>query len=285
MAQDKKTIVIYSNWEQTFENLTDDEAGRLIKHLFRYVNDKNPIAPDRVTELVFEPIKAVLKDDLKKYEKVKEEKSLQGRLGNLKRWNNDLFLLVENQSISIDEAEKIVVQRKLSLSDKIIADATKTSQEIAVNDNDNDNVLNINNSLMSEIKISDDKKVFYLKEQEISLSDNEKKHLLIAEGFRKLFIKNLKEKKSPTKHQENAKYKSYVDPIRLILEKEEATEEQLRSAYNYLNSLEGEFWKANILSTDSLRKNIQKLLVKMNTVAAPIKNQQEPVKRSAKDRF
>jgi hypothetical protein len=147
MAKDKKAVLIYSNWEQTFENLSDEEAGRLIKHLFRYVNDKNPIAPDRITELIFEPIKAVLKSDLEKYEKVKNDKSIQGRLGNLKRWNNDLFLKVESQTLSLEQAEIIAKQRKLSVSDEIIANATKPSLKIAVNDNVNDNV---NDILLSE---------------------------------------------------------------------------------------------------------------------------------------
>jgi len=142
MAKDKKAFIVYSNWEQTFENLTDEEAGRLIKHLFRYVNDREPVAPDRITEIVFEPLKAVIKVDLKKYEKVIENKSYQGRLGNLKRWHNDLFLLVENNTISLDEAENKALNRKTSVSDKNIAVAIKPLQNIADNVNDNDNVIN-----------------------------------------------------------------------------------------------------------------------------------------------
>ena len=143
MAKDKKAFIVYSNWEQTFENLTDEEAGRLIKHLFRYVNDREPVAPDRITEIVFEPLKAVIKVDLKKYEKVIENKSHHGRLGNLKRWHYDLFLLVDNNTISLDEAEVKALNRKTSVSDKNIAVAIKPLQNIADNDNDNDNV-NVN---------------------------------------------------------------------------------------------------------------------------------------------
>jgi len=142
MAKDKKAFIVYTNWEQTFENLTDEEAGRLIKHLFRYVNDREPVAPDRITEIVFEPLKAVIKVDLKKYEKVIENKSFQGRLGNLKRWHNDLFLLVENNTISLDKAEVKALNRKTSLSDKNIAVAIKPLQNIADNVNDNVNVIN-----------------------------------------------------------------------------------------------------------------------------------------------
>jgi len=68
MAKDKKSVLVYVDWITTFEELEDDEAGRLIKHFFRYVNDLNPEPPDRLTKLVFENIKAQLKRDLKAYE-------------------------------------------------------------------------------------------------------------------------------------------------------------------------------------------------------------------------
>ena len=87
MAEGKNSILIYTDWIDTFESLTDEEAGRLVKHLFRYVNDKNPIPPDRLTEISFIPIKNSLKRDLKKWELELEKKSDGGRLGNIKRWN------------------------------------------------------------------------------------------------------------------------------------------------------------------------------------------------------
>jgi len=67
MAEGKNKIVVYRDWITTFESLNDDEAGRLIKHFFRYVNDQNPEPPDRLTGLIFEPIKQTLKRDLANY--------------------------------------------------------------------------------------------------------------------------------------------------------------------------------------------------------------------------
>lgn len=64
MAKDKKSIVVYADWISIFEHLTDEEAGRIIKHFFRYVNDQDPTPPDRLTKLLFEPIKQQLKRDL-----------------------------------------------------------------------------------------------------------------------------------------------------------------------------------------------------------------------------
>lgn len=143
MAKNKKTVVVYTDWIGTFDQLTDEEAGRLIKHFFRYVNDQDPQSPDRLTQLMFEPLKQQLKRDLSKW----EEKSGQNRdaaaLGNLKRWNPDIYDAVVAEQITIEQGTEIAKRRKTSQgianATKPIANATKTSHFIADNDNDNDN--------------------------------------------------------------------------------------------------------------------------------------------------
>ena len=82
MADGKNTIVIYKDWKNIFEKLTDEESGRLIKHLFRFVNDENPES-DRLIELVFEPIKLTLKRDLKHWETVIEKRRQAGKKGGI----------------------------------------------------------------------------------------------------------------------------------------------------------------------------------------------------------
>jgi len=85
MAKDKKSIVVYVDWIDKFEALTDEEAGKLIKHFFRYVNDLNPKADDRTTELMFIDIKNTLKRDLKKYEQRAERSRINGAMGGRPR--------------------------------------------------------------------------------------------------------------------------------------------------------------------------------------------------------
>ena len=107
-------------------------------------------------------------------------------------------------------------------------------------------------TLLSEIKISD-------------LEDNQIEHFEIAKAYQQLFIKNLKEKDAPTKNQENAKYKDYVDPIRLMMTKDGATKTQLTKVFKFLGSPEGDFWKPNVLSTKKLREKFSQLLIKSQT--------------------
>ena len=107
MAKDKKTVVVYTDWIEKFEELTDEEAGRLIKHFFRYVNDLEPEAPDRTTKLMFIDIKNTLKRDLYKYAGKVEKRSEAGILGNLKRYQIDLYNEVISEKITLEEAQLV----------------------------------------------------------------------------------------------------------------------------------------------------------------------------------
>lgn len=97
MAKDKKTVVIYSDWIATFDKLTDEEAGKLIKHLLRYVNDMNPES-DRLTELIFSQFKMQLKRDLLKWEEVKEARSKAGRIGGKKSGETRRSKMKQNEA-------------------------------------------------------------------------------------------------------------------------------------------------------------------------------------------
>ncbi|MDD2819718.1 MAG: DUF6291 domain-containing protein [Flavobacterium sp.] len=79
MAHDKKVVMVYTDWMEKFEILEDDEAGRLIKHFFRFVNDLDPEAPDKITKLSFIDIENTLKRDLIKWEKTIEGRSKAGK--------------------------------------------------------------------------------------------------------------------------------------------------------------------------------------------------------------
>jgi hypothetical protein len=140
MAENKKSIIVYADWIEHFEFLTDEEAGKLIKHFFRYVNDLNPIAEDRNIQIAFNPIKAILKRDLDKWEKTLTDRSINGRMGNLKRYNLDLFTKVEAKQMSLEEAEEVAKHRKASPPDST---PTKNVAKVADNDNVNVSVINI----------------------------------------------------------------------------------------------------------------------------------------------
>ena len=57
MAENKKSFVLYSDQRTLIELLNNEQAGVLLKHIFAYVNDENPICTDQLINIAFEPIK------------------------------------------------------------------------------------------------------------------------------------------------------------------------------------------------------------------------------------
>ena len=182
MAENKKSFVLYSDNYGLIKQLPDEIAGKLIKHIFAYVNDEDPKSDDLLLNVAFEPIKMALKRDLKKYETTKEIKSQGGRIGNLKRWNKDLYEQVISKKISLEEAEKIAENRKTSHTDN---NRSHTIAKIAVNVSDSDSV-NVSDSVTSnkldvvvdkidinekfENDFSDFKISYYFKSQNLNFS-------------------------------------------------------------------------------------------------------------------
>jgi uncharacterized phage protein (TIGR02220 family) len=88
MAVGKKKVIVYTDWINQFKDLTDEEAGKLIKHFFEYVNDLNPTS-DRLTELLFNPIKATLKRDLEAWESKQQTNKENGAKGGRPKKNTE----------------------------------------------------------------------------------------------------------------------------------------------------------------------------------------------------
>lgn len=81
MATDKKSFLLYCDIIHTVNKLSDEQAGKLFKHILAYVNDLNPEPEDILTEIAFEPIKQSLKRDLVNYEKICERNRINGAKG------------------------------------------------------------------------------------------------------------------------------------------------------------------------------------------------------------
>jgi hypothetical protein len=173
MAKDKKSFILYSDAIYTVEKLSDTDAGQLLKHLLRYVNDQNPTTQNPLVEIAFEPIKQQLKRDLVKFEDVKVKRSEAGKAGANKRWQE-------------------------------IANANKgiqTIANIAVNDNVNDNdIYNIDyQALLDFVNTTFGRKIK-------TINDKAKRNYrkLLKDGYKKEDIINaMKNCKENQYHKEN----------------------------------------------------------------------------------
>ena len=120
MAENKKSFILYCDQKGVWDKLDDAQAGRLIKHIISYVNDENPVVPDFITELAFEPIKSVLKRDLKKWEKQQEQRSEAGKRSAEVRKRN----------------AKLAERDSTTVNDRSISSTVSGNVSVSVNNND-----------------------------------------------------------------------------------------------------------------------------------------------------
>lgn len=103
-------------------------------------------------------------------------------------------------------------------------------------------------TLLSEIIISD-------------FPEIKTEYFEIAKAFQLLFKNNLKEAGAQTSQIEKAKG-TWIDDVRLIIEKDKYSMDDLREVYRFLQK--DQFWKQNILSISKLREQIPKLKLKIH---------------------
>lgn len=127
MAEDKKGFLMYADQREQFDQLTDEQAGKLIKYLFAYVNDEDPKTDDIVTKLSFTPIKNQLKRDLEKWSKTREVRSKAGLASAEAR------KIKKEQEATNSTSVKSVQQNSTNSTDSV-------NENVNVNDNDIVNV-------------------------------------------------------------------------------------------------------------------------------------------------
>lgn len=128
----KKSFVLYTDQREVFDELSDEDAGRLIKHIFSYVNDENPSTDDLLLKVAFLPIKTQLKRDLKIWDEKKLQRAEAGRKGGIAKSSN----------------------AKQSLANP--SNATNDVANLAVNVNVNGNVNDIYKQTGSELKVDEE---------------------------------------------------------------------------------------------------------------------------------
>ena len=111
MAKEKKGFILYCDIIHTIEKLSDEQAGKLFKHILKYVNDQEPIAEDIITEIAFEPIKQTLKRDLQKYEDIRVKNQENAR----KRWN-----ATASECMQVDTKNAVIDKDIVKVKDKVI---------------------------------------------------------------------------------------------------------------------------------------------------------------------
>ena len=145
--QNKDSFVLYTKYIDIFKELTDEQAGKLIKVILEYVNDMNP-EPEGLIKIAFIPIKQQLKEDLVKWKEEKQKRSEAGKKGMESRYNNVNKELTNDNNVSKCYNKTNNVKNELTnLTDNV---------NVYVNDNvlNNNNNIITNNTITNNIIIS-----------------------------------------------------------------------------------------------------------------------------------
>jgi hypothetical protein len=116
MSKNKKSFLLYCDLIHTVDQLTDEQAGDLFKHILRYVNDQEPITNNVITRIAFEPIKQSLMRDLQKYKSICERNSDNAK----KRWDatasEPIRPLTKNADSDSDSDSDIEIDKEYKLA-------------------------------------------------------------------------------------------------------------------------------------------------------------------------
>ena len=104
-----------------------------------------------------------------------------------------------------------------------------------------------NNTLMSNANASD-------------VTDLNKPYFEISKAFYQLFKNNADKLEVKWSHLDNAKADNFIQPLRLLIESDKRSIDDLRLVWKFLQA--DEFWMPNIQSSAKLRKNFDQLITK-----------------------
>ena len=118
MAKEKKSFILYADQQGVFNQLPDEIAGRLIKHIFAYVNDEQPITDELIINIAFEPIKQCLKRDLCRWKEYLDKQSVNGKKGGRPKKPNEsektqAFLEKPKKADSVSVSDSVNVNDKI----------------------------------------------------------------------------------------------------------------------------------------------------------------------------
>lgn len=126
MAENKKSFVLYTDSKGLIDQLPDEIAGRLFKHIFAYVNDDDPISEELILNIAFEPIKNQLKRDLVKWSNQTEQrrqaglKSAEIRKRNSTSVNERSFSSTDNVNVSVSVNDSVSDSVSDNVTDSVI---------------------------------------------------------------------------------------------------------------------------------------------------------------------
>ena len=143
---DKKSFLLYTEYAETFNELSDEDAGKLIKAIFNYVQYGKLDELKGILKIAFIPIKQNIDRDIEKWKQIRTKRSEAGKIGGM---NKAINSKQKSEKENTEKDEKSLANAKKTLQNKKNSSKSKQSvANLAVNVNDNVNVnVNVNDNV------------------------------------------------------------------------------------------------------------------------------------------
>lgn len=183
MDKDKKSFLIYLDYKEHFDLLTDEQLGMLMRAIMEYESTGKEPKIDGVLKMAFSFIKKQLDRDREKWKEEKNKKSEAGKKGMAKRWaktgkdntdNNDNGVITKDNT---DNNDKNAIT-EITVTDNVTVTDTVTDIYPSYHPSKNEN------SEETEINFSEDEKIrldeIFEKAQVFLYDDNIKNSITTA---------------------------------------------------------------------------------------------------------
>lgn len=117
MKMNRDSFIFYGSWVEAIRDLPNDIRLEIYEGIIEYAMTGNLPDFKPMAKIAFNFIKNDLDRNSDKYNDKIKSKSESGRLGNLKRYNTDLYHLVKDKKLGLEQAEELAKTRKCENSE------------------------------------------------------------------------------------------------------------------------------------------------------------------------
>ena len=135
----RDTFIFRKDWKEAIVDLPDEVRLEFYDSISDYAFEGEIQVLKPLASVAFNFAKRTIDRDFEKWDDTKEQKSNSGSLGNLKRWNADIYNSVVAGKISLEEGLNIAEHRKRRTAINPVAEIANVA--ICISDSISDNVL------------------------------------------------------------------------------------------------------------------------------------------------
>lgn len=150
--KNKKSFIMYTDYQKHINRLSDEEAGRLIKAVLEYTNTSIEPELSPAADMAFSFIKEQIDRDLEKWEETCQKRSEAGKLGGRPRTRKDPDLAPESNTEPKQSKAKKAIGFLENQNKAKKADNVNVSDSEYVNETENDIDIDTVSEYVSENK-------------------------------------------------------------------------------------------------------------------------------------